>query len=446
MRPSHQDTIVAPATALGEAAIGVIRLSGPRSIDIAACHCITGGSFRDLPSHKLTLSTLVDNEITLDHAMVALMRAPRSYTGEDVVEIHCHGGPALIRRIESALVASGARHADPGEFTLRAFLNGKMDLTQAEAVIDLIKARSDVSLASAYFRLRGGLRDRFERIRSSLRETKVLLEAHLDFGEDVEIDSAVLAFQLADTRALLETQLGAYEHGKRAREGVRVVLCGLPNVGKSSLLNALLQQDRAIVTPIPGTTRDTIEEEISLRGTRIVLADTAGLRETNDVVEEEGNRRSRIAISGADIVLLVVDASQSVPDGDSAFVETHPDAILVLNKRDLGLDQGWESLNRRSVVLSAKTGEGLDALRALIGGLVGPGSDSESICHERHADALLRAVEALKRAEEGIVSSEPWEFLSLEVGEALAALGAIVGETTPEDTLSAIFSSFCIGK
>ena len=450
MIASDQDTIVAAATAPGEAAIGIVRLSGPNAISFCARHCRNSRPpLEQATDRRLTLFSFYIDESPIDEVMVVVMRAPRSYTGEDTVEIHAHGGPTLINRIVSALEKSGARHAQPGEFTKRAYLNGKLDLTQAEAVLDLIKARSDLSLEAAFFQLRGGLRARFEQIRDQLRHALVLLEAQLDFSDDVQIDREALERTLGASQRAIRAQIDSYRQGKRIRDGVQVTLCGQPNVGKSSLLNALLEEDRSIVTDIPGTTRDTIAESVNIDGVQITLIDTAGLRSTADPIEQEGNRRSALAIDQSDLILRVFDAQHPPSEEDLSFVHAHlPHVLPVLNKQDLGTDPSWHTrLPCPGIEVSAKLRTGLKKLRTEIRSHCLDGEESvEVVTHERHVIHLETSEAAIHRAQATFSEGLPWEIISVEVGESISALDAILGETTPEDTLSSIFSTFCIGK
>ena len=450
MIASDQDTIVAAATAPGEAAIGIVRLSGPNALPLASRHCHSDRIPLDqVTPRRLTLFSFHIDGKPIDEVMVVVMRAPQSYTGEDSVEIQAHGGPALISRIVAALERSGARHANPGEYTKRAYLNGKLDLTQAEAVIDLIKARTDLGLEAAFFQLRGGLRSRFENIRDHLRHALVLLEAQLDFSDDVEIDYASLEQTLKASQLTIREQLDSYRRGKRIRDGATVVLCGQPNVGKSSLLNALLEEERSIVTHIPGTTRDTIVESVSLDGVQVTLTDTAGLRFTSDPIEQEGNRRSTLAIEQSDLILRVIDGHQPPSEEDLSFIHAHlPDVLPVLNKQDLGIYSSWHSqLPCQGLEVSALSGSGLEALRAQIRGkCLGGEENVEVVTHERHATHLEVSEGAIERALEALSQDQPWEIVSLEVGESVSALNGILGETTPQDTLDSIFSTFCIGK
>ncbi len=447
------DTIVAIATAAGEAAIGIVRLSGPDAVEIAD-RCYRGmRPLSESADRHLTLGRFVVEGKDLDEVLVAAMRGPRSFTGEDTVEFYCHGGPHLLRRAREALLEAGARPAERGEFSRRAFLNGRIDLTQAEAVADMISAGSDLSLQSAYFQLRGGLRERFESLAEDLRQAATLLEAGLDFSDDVEVDGGAVSGAMARAAEEMDRLAGSYRRGKIIRRGARVILAGRPNVGKSSLLNRLLEEDRAIVTPVPGTTRDTIEESADLDGVRVVLVDTAGLRAARDALEAEGTRRSRQSIEGADLVLLVLDGSESPRDEDRWVMESTANVprLLAVNKVDLGHHSGWQGATEgeEKVATSALTGEGLDALRESIRGSVlkGEGGDGDAmITSERHILALGESRKSLSRAQGAQAQGLPAEIVAMELRDSLNALGAIVGETTPEDVLDRIFSTFCIGK
>ena len=380
------------------------------------------------------------------------MRGPASYTGEDTVEFNCHGGPHLLGRVVEALVDQGARPAERGEFTRRAFLNGKLDLTQAEAVVDLIEASTDLGLTSAYFQLRGGLRARFEGLAEELRTALALLEAGLDFSEDVSEDTEGLQKALREAQEAVQALIGSYHLGKLAREGATVTIAGRPNVGKSTLLNRLLEEDRAIVTADPGTTRDTVEESVDLDGLRIRLIDTAGMRAAVEPAEVEGTRRSALAIEEADLVLLTVDGSEPPFPEDEALRTTVSGRhyLLVTNKSDLGQDSSWDHWQDPDTrcPLSALTGDGLSALRTVIRGTLlddSPG-DGAAITQARHLHALRRADGSLTRAVAAVADGLPHELAAVELREALEALGEIVGETTSEEILDRIFSTFCIGK
>ena len=448
----ERDTIAAVATATGQSAIGIVRLSGPEAVAIGS-RCFRGKErIEDFEDRRLTLGTFVAGGQDLDQVLVSVMRAPKTYTGEDVVEFNCHGGALVLRRALACLVDAGARLAGRGEFTKRAFLNGRLDLTQAEAVADIIRASAGEGLRSAFFQLRGGLAKRFEQTAEVLRGALARLEADLDFLEDAEGDRAGLdrcvGIALDEIRGLA----ASYRQGKIIREGAVVTLAGKPNVGKSSLLNRLLEEERAIVTPVPGTTLDTIEESIDMDGIRVTLVDTAGIRETKDPVERAGTERSELAVDRADLVLLLVDGS-SVPDGQDTDLLDRTfgrDAVLVLNKADLGVSESWDRYRGQweCVEISALYGNGMDDLRCGIRAfLVGAGPlDHESVTHQRQVDALRLAEIALVRCDASLEAGLPGEIAAMEIREALQALGGIVGETTTENVLDRIFETFCIGK
>lgn len=451
MRPSDRDTIVAIATGSGEAAIGIVRLTGPEAVGIASGFFCGARELRRMEDRRLMYGRFVVGDQDLDEVLVSVMRGSRSFTGEDTVEFNCHGGPLLLRRAMEALVSAGARPAEPGEFTRRAFLNGRIDLTQAEAISDMITARADRSLRSAYFQLRGGLRARFEDLAEALRDSLTLLEAGLDFYEDAGVEQDAIRPSIVRAAGEIKRLVASYQHGKIIREGALVALAGPPNAGKSSLLNRLLEEDRAIVSPVSGTTRDTIEESITLDGIRVTLVDTAGIAKPRDDIEREGARRSRDAIARAGLVLLIVDASVPAAGGLEAMVEgvTPGNVLLVKNKKDLGLHADWRTGSPfQSLSTSALTGEGLDRLRECVIGRVMAESDPESgvVTHARHVEALRRAGDALGRATGALDEELPGEVVAVELREATDALAEIVGETTSEDILDRIFSTFCIGK
>jgi tRNA modification GTPase len=456
--PEAADTIAAISTPGGEAGIGIVRLSGPEAQTIARRLFRPRRPRDSWQSHHLYLGHILDSRgEVLDEVLLTLMRAPHTYTREDVVEIHCHSGFAVLRAILGAVLAEGARLARPGEFTLRAFLSGRLDLSQAEAVLEVIKARSLASLRVAAAHLAGGLGQRLGEISAALLGVLVRLEAALDFPEEAtELSPASIQESLAGPQQDLEHLLATYRQGRLVREGVKVVLAGRPNVGKSSLLNRLLDADRAIVTDIPGTTRDVIEETIILGGLLLCLSDTAGLREARDLVEELGVARSRERLAQADLILYLVDASVPLAPEESLVLEELADRpfLIVVNKTDLPLQLHVEDLSRYShhpvVAISALTGQGLKELEQAILDLVLAGAvptEGDMVTQARHAELLGRAGEALDRGKSLLDQGEPpWELVSLEVKEALLAVGEITGEEVGDAVLDHIFSEFCIGK
>jgi tRNA modification GTPase len=408
-------------------------------------------------SHHLYHGRLCRPDHTpLDEVLAVVMRAPHSYTGEDVVEVHCHGGSQILRSVLDLFLAAGARLARPGEFTERAFLNGRLDLAQAEAVAALIGARSEQAARVALGQLEGRLSRQLLKFTEELRELLALLEAHIDFPDDDLgcLDRQALTARSATVRREMSELLRTFDTGRALREGVTVLILGRPNVGKSSLLNALLGEARAIVTEVPGTTRDTVEEQLVLGGLPLRLIDTAGVRETADPIEQEGVRRAREKAAAADLVLLVIDGSRPLTAEDRMAMSLAPPerTILVRNKSDLPSVAVAEPLGQFScqAVVSVRQGAGLAALRvAVVAHFCGGGREAGAgvvLTERRHRDALSGALAALERFLVAQADGEPLECLAIEVRESLAALGQITGETTPDAILEQIFSRFCIGK
>lgn len=451
------DTISAVSTPPGEAGIGIVRLSGPRALEIADALFVSARGRRPSKTrtHRLLYGHVVDpaSGEPVDEVLLAVMRAPETYTREDVVEINCHGGMVPLRRVLELTLDSGARLAGPGEFTRRAFLNGRIDLSQAEAALDLIRARTVQAERLALGQLRGALSGRVGALRERLIEVCAHLEAWIDFPEE-EIEPAAADGIIARTSEVMEevsAMSRSYQQGRLYRDGLRAVIAGRPNVGKSSLLNALLERDRAIVTEMPGTTRDVIEECVNIKGLPLVVIDTAGIRQTRDMAEEEGVRRSLMAIEEADLVLAVLDASEPPGEGDSELLLRLDgvNAVLVLNKCDLPeapleLPAGFPAFRA-----SARTGEGIEALKEGIFERFQAGAgggEALMVTNLRHKLALDAAHLSLGAAQSALERSEPLEIAALEMREALGHLGAIVGEVSTDDILDRIFSEFCIGK
>ncbi|MDX9708109.1 MAG: tRNA uridine-5-carboxymethylaminomethyl(34) synthesis GTPase MnmE [Trichloromonas sp.] len=451
------ETIVAVATAPGEGAIGIVRLSGPcAEVYLDQLFCALRPPAK-LLSHRLYLGHLraVGGQI-IDEVMVVVMRAPHSFTREDVVEVHCHGGMVIIRQIVDAFLEVGARLAGPGEFTQRAFLNGRLDLSQAEAVIDLIRARSESAGRVALAQLDGRVSRTIAEMSDRLADLLSHVESLVDFPEE-DIEFAELSFFEEEADNLLgriDNFLENFDMGRILREGLSVLILGKPNVGKSSLLNLLLGEARAIVTDIPGTTRDTIEETLVLGGIPLRLIDTAGVRDTDDPVEAEGVARARAKAASADLILLVIDSSRPLDEQDRLAFNACRDqkTLLVCNKADLSqIPLPSEVIHVPNVFLSCRTGEGLPVLRdsivSLLGGSVqGDLAQDVIFSDRRHRDALLRTREALIRFQSAMAAGLSPEFPALELREALDALGEILGKTTPDNILDRIFSRFCIGK
>lgn len=441
------DTIAAVSTPFGEGAIALLRLSGPRAVAVAdEIFCAKTKPSRSQPRVQ-HFGKIADGGAVIDDGMLTVFRAPASYTGEDVVEIACHGGILVTRRILRLLLARGARLAEPGEFTQRAFLNGKMDLTQAEAVMDLIRAQTDLALRAATEQLEGRLGGRIRELRELLLGVLAHVEAFIDFpDEDIDPDTGgALLKKLDGARDGIADLLRTADHGKILREGVRTVICGAPNVGKSSLLNLLLGCERAIVSETPGTTRDTIEEVINLLGVPVRLVDTAGMREAADSVEREGIERTRRQIERADLVLRVFDASEEEASRKGAKAQRE---ILILNKTDLGEHASWRGVE--AVRISCKTNAGLDALAKTIfervmGGGVAAGDAGVAI-NARHQACLQTAAQFCDAARRAVADGLSPEFIAVELRAALDAVGEVVGKADSEELLGKIFSTFCIGK
>jgi tRNA modification GTPase len=454
-----EDTIAAISTPLGEGGLAVLRVSGPQAVEIAdRCFLPAGrGALRlaEAPTHTLHYGRLHRQGQVVDEVLAAVMRAPRTYTREDVVEFSCHGGLLTARLALETLLAAGARLAQPGEFTRRAFLNGRLDLTQAEAVADVIHARTELALAAAQEQLSGKLAQRIRQLRQDLLHTLAHIEAHLDFPEeDIAPDSREqLCARLEAAQQFMQELLRTAREGRLLRQGIRAAIVGRPNVGKSSLLNLLLGHDRAIVSSVAGTTRDTIEETANIRGLPVVFVDTAGLRDTADVIEAEGVRRSQEALRRAELVLQVLDVSEPLTAVDQQYLDalSGRPRVVVCNKSDLPacwtLPQDFPS---PVVAVSCATGEGLEALKDAIKGLLWAGEVRaemlEVMINARHQDALRRALEAAENARRALQENASLECVALDLRIAVNTVGEITGQTATEDLLDVIFSQFCIGK
>ena len=452
------DIIAAIATGRAPCAIGILRLSGP------GCAALTGRvftpkqPFADAPDRRLVLGLLHDRQgRVIDECLGVVCRAPHSYTGEETVELQCHGSPAMLAAGLEALLAAGARQAGPGEFTRRAFLNGKLDLTQAEAVVDLIDAETADAAANAAGQLGGALKRAIEPVYDGLTDLCSHFHAVLDYpDEDIDPFRAdTIREGLDAARTGLEALLRTYDRGRYIAGGVPCVLIGRPNAGKSSLLNALVGYDRAIVTDVPGTTRDTVEARCRLGGVVLRLIDTAGLRESDDAVERIGVERSRAALEGAALALLVLDGSASLtPEDEAAMAQAAraPRVICLINKSDRPLAFAPEELRSRFphlCVVSAATGAGLDALGETVAALFPAGgaeSAGELLTNARQADAARRALEAVTRASESLEAGITPDALLTDAEEALAALGELTGASVREDVTARIFERFCVGK
>jgi tRNA modification GTPase len=438
------DTIVALSTPPGRSGIAVVRLSGPDARAIALR--LVPASPEPSP-RQATLGHFHDaSGATIDQVLLTWFPMPNSYTGEDVIEVSCHGSPVVVECLLQEALGAGARLAEPGEFTLRAFLNGRMDLAQAEAVRDLINAQTLYQAKVAAQQVDGALSRRLAPVKKELVDLIALLEAGIDFAEDdVEVlpQPAILE-RLARVRQPLEELAGSFRYGRVVREGLTLAIIGRPNVGKSSLFNRLLQRDRAIVTATPGTTRDLVSETLNLEGIPVRLMDTAGIREAADEAESIGVQKSWEALADADLTVLVLDASAGVTPPDQRLMERAPGAVVVANKCDLTAERPPQA----RLHCSALTGQGLPELRAALLEAVRPGAGGESgfLTNIRHERLVREAIEALEAARRAGVEHLPHEMLLLDLYNALRPLNAITGETTVEDILNQIFATFCIGK
>ncbi|HWR90463.1 MAG TPA: tRNA uridine-5-carboxymethylaminomethyl(34) synthesis GTPase MnmE [Dissulfurispiraceae bacterium] len=462
------DTIAAISTPQGEGGIGIVRISGPRAIEIADRLFSSPGSvsLHRAASRRILYGFIRDPGTgePVDEVLVTVMRAPQTYTREDITEINCHGGMVALRRTLALVLNEGARLAEPGEFTKRAFLNGRIDLAQAEAVIDVIRAKTERSEQIALSQLGGMLSLEITALRDRLADLCAHVEACIDFPEEdlEEMTKSGMVTTLDDISLVLTRLSKGYDEGRYFREGVSTAIVGKPNVGKSSLLNALLQRDRAIVTDQPGTTRDVIEEYLNVQGLPLRIMDTAGIRETHDLAESEGVRRSLKAIEGADLVLAVIDAGRPIDDADMELAGrvNGKRTILVVNKTDIeSADFNLNAIGRFAggtiplpvVRVSALTGSGIETLRDAIcerclsdKGL--PDAENALVTNLRHKQSIDAAVRSLEEARVAITGNEPLEVTALLIREALDHLGEIVGAVTTEEILSRIFSDFCIGK
>ncbi len=466
-----EETIAAVATPPGEGGIAIVRVSGGHSHSIAAqvFRPVRADNPLTYPGYTVRYGRIVEpkTQEVLDDGLLTLFRAPHSYTGEDSIEIACHGGRAVTSRVLQAVLQAGARLAEPGEFTLRAFLNGRIDLAQAEAVADLIRAKTESARRLARIQLEGSLSHAVAAIKDELVGILAAIEATIDFSDEVgELDYPPLLKRISLAKSRISSLLQTAEKGRILREGLRVAIVGRPNVGKSSLLNALLRTDRAIVTPIAGTTRDIVEESANIAGVAVVLVDTAGIRETEDVVERIGVERAHTAAETADVILFVVDVEIGWTDEEETLLSRLHSAevghlLCVLNKCDKVSENGVQAIVRQLsqskgsllsgfVPLSATSGQGLDtletALLTLIGGTPDSTNETATVANVRHYEALQAAQSSVTEAERTALLLLPGDFIAIDVRGALDALGRITGETVTEEIIHRIFHDFCVGK
>jgi tRNA modification GTPase len=458
----QEGTIAAISTPFGESGIGIVRISGPSAEPIARKLFKPKKDQPYFISHHFHFGEIIDNQSgnPVDEVLIVLMKSPKTYTREDIVEIHCHGGYFILQKVLELVLREGARLAEPGEFTRRAFVKGRIDLTQAEAVIDLIRAKTEKSLEIATQQLKGVLRREMEDFRSRLIDNLALIEAHIDFPEE-EIESVAFGEMKEDwTGMILQLQewINSYEEGRIFRDGISCAIVGKTNVGKSSLLNVLLRQDRAIVTPIPGTTRDVIEEVVDIHGIPVRLMDTAGLRKPTDSIEREGVRKAKERVADADFVLLMLDGSRSL-DGDDREIFKEicgKRMMVVINKKDLPQEISCKEVKElfpkdHLISISALRNDGVEDLKkaiyaSLVHREVRATPEHLVVANIRHKKALNQVRDSLSNAARELGEGTSLEFVAFEIGSALEALGNLVGETATEEVLNRIFEKFCIGK
>lgn len=449
----NSDTIAAIATPPGTGGVAIVRLSGREAFSIASK--IFTGPVHSYATHTAHYGRIINfNQELVDDVLLLVMRGSRSYTGEDTVEIHCHGGALITRKVLETVLSAGARPAEPGEFTLRAFLNGKIDLAQAEAVQELIAAKNEYALAAAENQLRGALSTKILSFQKGLIDIAAMLEAWVDFPEEgIEFASLEeVKKELQKSAEAMEALLATFHDGQIAKEGISLCLVGKTNVGKSSLMNALLKKERAIVSSIPGTTRDLLEDHLLLRGLHFRLTDTAGIRETDELIEQEGIRRSKEALQKADLILLVLDITSSLTHEDEFLFSLVPKdkTIVIWNKVDLAHASPSGLSFPHVVTLSAKEEKGIEELKQEIDRVVwkkGPPSIEEAtLTNIRHKEALSQSLLHCQKVIEGLSQNVSPEFLAFDMRISLASLGKIIGLDITEDILSAIFSKFCVGK
>ena len=451
------DTITAIATPLGEGAIGIVRISGTEAVAIAN-RIFQGKNLETVDSHTLNYGHILDpdKDEILDEVMVGVMRAPRTFTREDVIEINTHGGIAVTNEILQLILRQGARMAEPGEFTKRAFLNGRVDLTQAEAIMDIIRAKTDKAMNIAVKQLDGSLKDLIDNTRQEILNTLAQVEVNIDYPEydDVEeMTTALLREKTQEFQNLLENLLRTARRGKILREGLSTAIIGRPNVGKSSLLNNLLREDKAIVTDIAGTTRDVIEEYVNIKGVPLKLIDTAGIRETDDIVEKIGVERSRQALAEADLILLVLNASEKLTDQDRALLALSDMTrrIVLLNKTDLKEEIEAEELPEDVIRISVLENQNIDQIEERINQLFFDNAgiveqDATYLSNSRHISLIEQAVQSLQAVNEGLEFGMPVDLLQVDLTRTWQILGEITGDAAPDELINQLFSQFCLGK
>ncbi|MEW4618500.1 tRNA uridine-5-carboxymethylaminomethyl(34) synthesis GTPase MnmE [Streptococcus xiaochunlingii] len=451
------DTIAAISTPLGEGAIGIVRLSGTDSFKIAK-KIFKGKDLNSVASHTLNYGHIVDpdKDEILDEVMVGAMRSPKTFTREDIIEINTHGGIAVTNEILQLVIREGARLAEPGEFTKRAFLNGRVDLTQAEAVMDIIRAKTDKAMNIAVKQLDGSLSDLINNTRQEILNTLAQVEVNIDYPEYDDVEEAtteIIREKTTEFEALLTNLLKTARRGKILREGISTAIIGRPNVGKSSLLNNLLREEKAIVTDIEGTTRDVIEEYVNINGVPLKLVDTAGIRETEDIVERIGVERSRKALKEADLVLLVLNASEPLTDQDRQLLEISQDSnrIILLNKVDLPQQIELDEIPADHIKISVLKNQNINQIEDRINALFFENAglveqDATYLSNARHISLIEKAVESLQAVNEGLAMGMPVDLLQVDLTRTWEILGEITGDAAPDELITQLFSQFCLGK
>ena len=456
-----EDTIAAVATAYGEGGIGIIRISGEKALDILSDIFEFGGETNEIKSRRMTYGRIIDkeNNCIIDEVLAVYMKGPKTYTAEDVVEINCHGSVVSLRKTLELVLRKGARMAEPGEFTKRAFLNGRLDLSQAEAVIDVVKAKTDRSFDVAISQLEGGLSLKISEIRQKLLDLLVDITVNIDYpDEDIEeITYENIGQNILLIANMIEKLLSTASTGRMIREGIRIAIVGKPNVGKSSLMNGLLKESRAIVTEVPGTTRDTIEEALSIRNIPVYLVDTAGIRDTSDKVEKIGIEKSKEAFNNADFVIFIIDGSRALSIEDEQIADhlEGKKSLVLINKCDLSRAVDIKDVRKLVpdadiIETSLADGSGIDEIEEFIENMVYGGEISQShstmVNNVRHIDLLARSRDSLNDARSMTAAGQALEFIEVDVRSAYESLGEITGETVSDDIINEVFARFCLGK
>ena len=454
------DTIAAIATAMTSSGIGIVRISGDEAVSITdrIFEMKNQKKLEDMPTHTIHYGHIHDGDEVIDEVMVVLMRGPKSYTREDTVEIDCHGGVYVMKRILETVIKYGARPAEPGEFTKRAFLNGRIDLSQAESVIDVINSKNEFALKSSLSQLSGSVSEKIKEIRGTVLHEIAFIESALDDPEHISLDGypEKLSGIVSDVIKKIDKLLANSDNGKMLKEGISTVIVGKPNAGKSSLLNSLVGEEKAIVTDIAGTTRDVLEEQINLNGILLNIIDTAGIRDTEDVVEKIGVERAKKYLNNADLVIYVVDTSTALDENDHEIMELLKDrhAIVLLNKSDLSpvttVEDIRKHLDKKMIAISAKEQTGIEEFEETIREMFFTGevtfNDEVYITNIRHKTALQEARNSLNLVVQSILDGMPEDFYSIDLLDVYESLGSITGETIGEDLVNEIFSKFCMGK